>query len=77
MQVFSIGPKKWLQSHQRAPLIEQPAEKKTFTQEWPYWWLWLIIAGVIISVCLGLLLVILYVFGELTGESPVHRGYFG
>ena len=72
------GPTSWLQSRQRAPLIEQPAQKKTFTEEWPNWWIWLIVAGSILAVCLTLIMVILYVFGELTGgESPVYKGYFG
>ena len=72
-----LGPNVVLPSHQAAPLIAQPARRKTFIEEWPNWWLWLIVAGVIVAFWFAIIMVILYVFGELTGESPVYKGYFG
>lgn len=54
-----------------------PQDSVKTAGDWTSFMIWAIFGGAAAVISIVLLIVILYVFGELTGESPVHRGYFG
>ena len=73
---FSQGGPLIVKSPSLLPLVQQP-EQKGFFEAWPDWWKWLIVALILVGINAALVLVIAWVFGEFTGDSPVYKGYFG